>query len=462
MKKFCIIIILIAIGYISCLTDINDISLSTEILINEKEFPNNTLSINSIFYFRLEIADKNEKLIKLKADKNDSFIIKIAQTEEKPEIQDIDLDKWNELEPQKSANDSKYYIHFYHFQPEENKKYILISVGLKNDLNNFSFYIENDEPEIDEIITIQAEYSKEYQVNLTESKSKHPKLIIELNENYLGETFLNFIVNHKDKDSPIDFRLFAIGYESNSENCTNIELNDISEPGNTIHKYSFYSEKKLKKIYIKVELSKKINFAFHLNYTKNIEDKIINIYNVDYSKYYNMKDALYGPDKSRNIILKPRNKYIGDVHIISKVDSNALDDDLKLEVYGAEEPGEKNKVRLEVKYNKIYYEGNYNIIDYYFKSDNKTAFFTVETNIPNYKGYLSMKVDNQRYDYKGVFYSYLRLVGILILISILACVWGILYQKYPEQRKILKVLGISAFSIFMYSNIIYLIILLNS
>ena len=121
MKKICIIIILIIIGYISCLTDINDISLSTEFLINEKEFSNNTLPINSIFYFRLEISDKNEKLIKLKADKNDSFIIKITQTEEKPDIHDIDLDKWNELESLKLINDSKYYIHFYHLQPEEKK-----------------------------------------------------------------------------------------------------------------------------------------------------------------------------------------------------------------------------------------------------------------------------------------------------------------------------------------------------
>ena len=423
MKKFCIIIILIEIGYISCLTDINDIILSTEFLINEKEFSNNTLPINSIFYFRLEMADKNEKLIKLKADKNDSFIIKIAQTEEKPEIQDIDLDKWNELEAQKSTNDSKYYIHFYHLQPEENKKYILISVVLKNDLNYFSFYIENEEPEIDEIITIQADYSKEYQVNLTESKSKNPKLIIELNENYLGETFLNFIINHND--TPIDFRLFAIGYESSSENFTNIELNDISEPGNAIRKYSFYSEKKMKKIYIKVELSKKINFSFYLNYTKNIENKIINIYNVDYSKYYNMKEALYGLDKSRQIILKPRNGYIGDAYIISKVDSNALDDDFKLEVYGAEEPGKKNKVRLEAKYNKIYYEGNYNIIEYYFKSDNKTAFFTVEANIQNYNGYLSMKVDNKSYDLKldseDFFWLVMKVVAILLGLACTFC-----------------------------------------
>ena len=56
-----------------------------------------------------------------------------------------------------------------------------------------------------------------------------------------------------------------------------------------------------------------------------------------------MKDALYGPDKSRRIILKPRKEFIGDVHIISKVDSNTLDDDFKLEVYGSEEQGEKIK-----------------------------------------------------------------------------------------------------------------------
>ena len=57
MKKFCIIIILIVIGYISCLIDINYINLSTEFLISEKEFPNNTLPIISILYFRLEITD---------------------------------------------------------------------------------------------------------------------------------------------------------------------------------------------------------------------------------------------------------------------------------------------------------------------------------------------------------------------------------------------------------------------
>ena len=63
------------------------------------------------------MANEKEKIIKLKADKNDSFIVNIAPSEEKPEIQLIDLDKLKELELQKSIKDSEYYIHYYHFQP---------------------------------------------------------------------------------------------------------------------------------------------------------------------------------------------------------------------------------------------------------------------------------------------------------------------------------------------------------
>ena len=149
MERFSIILLITSLGYISGLTDINDISLSTEFLIDSKEFPNNTLPIDSVFYFRLEIADENEKIIRLKADKNDSFIVKITPFEDKPEIQLIGPDNLNEQELQKSLNDSEYYIHYYHFLPEENNKYILISVTLKKDLNYFSLYIESEESKTD-------------------------------------------------------------------------------------------------------------------------------------------------------------------------------------------------------------------------------------------------------------------------------------------------------------------------
>ena len=397
MERICIILLITSLGYISGLVDINDISLSTEFLIDSKEFPNNTLPIDSVFYFRLEVADENKKIIKLKANKNDSFIVKMSPSEDKPEIQFIDPDKLNELELQKSINDSEYYIHYYHFHPEENNKYILISVALKENLNYFSLYIENDESKAYEITTIKAEYSTKYQVNLTDSKSQHPELIIELNKSHIGETFLNFIVNHND--TPVDFRVFAFGHQYNSEKVKNIELYDDSEPGNNIYKYKFYLDEKISKIYIKVEFNKKINFSFYLNYAKTVaKDEIINIYNIDYSKLYNMEGAIYGPDKSRHIMLKPKSEYIGDVYILLKVDNNTLDNDFDLYGYGAEDPRENNKVNLDVKYNKIYYEGNYNIIEYHFKPDKKTAFFTINANVPNYSGYLSIKFNKKSFD----------------------------------------------------------------
>ena len=394
MERICIILLITSLGYISGLVDINDISLSSEFLIDSKESPNNTIPIDSFFYFRLEVADENKKIIKLKANKNDSFIVKMSPSEDKPEIQFIDPDKLNELELQKSINDSEYYIHYYHFHPEENNKYILMSVALKENLNYFSLYIENDESKAYEITTIKAEYSTKYQVNLTDSKSQHPELIIELNKSHIGETFLNFIVNHND--TPVDFRVFALGHQYNSEKVKNIELYDDSEPGNNIYKYKFYLDEKISKIYIKVEFNKKINFSFYLNYAKTVaKDEIINIYNIDYSKLYNMEGAIYGPDKSRHIMLKPKSEYIGDVYILLKVDNNTLDNDFDLYGYGAEDPRENNKVKLDVKYNKIYYEGNYNIIEYHFKLDKKTAFFTINANVPKYSGYLSIKLEKK-------------------------------------------------------------------
>ena len=415
MKRIYIILLITSIGYISGLIDINDISLSTEFLIDSKEFPNNTLPIDSVFYFRLEVVDENEKIIKLKANKNDSFIVKMSRFEDKPEIHFIDSDKFNELELQKSINDSEYYIHYYHFQPEENNKFILISVELKENLNDFSLYIENDESKSYEIITIKAEYSKEYQVDLTDSKSQHPEFIIELNKSYIGETFLNFIVNHND--TPVDFRVFVFGHQYNSEKVTIIELYDDSEPGNDVYKYKFFLDEKINKICIKVEFNKKINFSFYLNYTKTVsKDEIINIYNVEYSKLYNMVGAIYGPDKSRHIMLKPKGEYIGDVYILLKVDGNTSDKDFILYGYGTEERRENNKVNLGVKYNKIYYEENYNIIEYHFKSDKKTAFFTINANAPNYSGYLSITLDKKSYDKND------RLDKAFLIILILLCI----------------------------------------
>ena len=411
MKAIFIILSLITIGYTYCLMDVIDINLSTEFSLNSKF----TLPNNTVLYFRLLLIDTYEKVIQLRAEKNDSFIIKYGSSEEKPDIEDIE--EWNELEYKKLVYDSQNYIHYYNLIPKENIKYFLISVTLKNDLKYFSIYIENDKSETDEIITYKAKYFTEYQVNLT--KSQLSKFIIELDEIYQGESFLNFIVNHND--IPVDFRIFAFGVETNINNYISIELQDVTEPGNEIYKYSFNLDKKIKNVKISVEMNKKIDFSFYLNFTKNDNnDKLVNIYNIDYDKFYNMKGAIYGLDKSRYITLKTTSKYIGDVYIILKVDNNALDDNFELEVYGTEKPGQRNKTYLNVEYNNIYNEGNYNIIQYYFKSDKKTAFFTININVPKYTGYLSIKIDKGNNEKKTS-------ILFIVLIVIAAIVFYIIY-----------------------------------
>ena len=391
MKIVCIIILITALENITSLTNINDISLSTEYSLNSKDFPNNIFPIDSVFYFRLEISDKNEKKIQLRADKKDSFIVKIVQSAEKVEIEDVAEEQWNCLESQKEKFDSKYYLHFYYLEPEENTKYILISVALKKDLKFFSFYIENEEPLIDKITAYKAKYLTEYQVNQRESKHKYPKFIIELDGSHIGETFLNFVVN--PNDTPVDFRLFGIGHELNSDKFTNIDIHDITEPGNSIYKSTFNLDKINTKMYISVEMDKKIDFSFYLNHAINDTGKTSNIYNIDFNEYTDMKNAVYNSDRSRYIILEPKSGFTGNVSILLKMNKNALNSNFEIDAYGTEKSGGSDKKYLDVKFNKAYSEGNYKIIQYDFKSDEKTSFFTIYVNVQNYEGYLSIKVN---------------------------------------------------------------------
>lgn len=76
MKIICIIILITTLENISSLTNINDISLSTEYSLNSRDFPNNIFPIDSVFYFRLEISDKNEKKYNLEQMKKIPSLLK--------------------------------------------------------------------------------------------------------------------------------------------------------------------------------------------------------------------------------------------------------------------------------------------------------------------------------------------------------------------------------------------------
>ena len=291
MKILFIIFVLTSIGYIFCLISLKDISLSTEFIVNIKEYPNNMLPVDSIFYFKVEVEDLTDKLIELRTEEKDSFIVKIALFEGKQEIKN-ELD-WEELESQQTIYDFTYYIHLYHLKLKENTKYILISITLKKDLNYLSIYIENDIEE--KMISYKSKFFTDYRVNLLEFKNEKPKFIIELTENHIGENFLNFIL--KKKDTPVDFRIFGFGLkktkeesnnkkEKNIENLIDIKLNDtVINPENNIYKYKFNINDNSTNTLISVELDKKIDFSFYINYSEKKKKFLyIMLYNVEYSK----------------------------------------------------------------------------------------------------------------------------------------------------------------------------------
>ena len=166
MKVIFIILLLITIEYTSCLMDVIDINLSTEFSLNS-EF---TFKNNTVLYFRVLITDIYEKIIQLRAEKNDSFIIKYGASEEKPDI--MDIEEWKELEYQKIVYDSQNYINYYSLNPKENKKYFLISVTLKNDLKYFSICIENEEPESEKL---ESEELENQEPENQETESQEPE-----------------------------------------------------------------------------------------------------------------------------------------------------------------------------------------------------------------------------------------------------------------------------------------------
>ena len=403
MKASFIILLLTTIGYISCLININDISPSTEFIVNTNKYPNNMLPVNCTFFFRMKVEDLTDKLIELRTEKKDSFIVKIALFEEKEEIENGI--EWDEPEPQENIYDFTYYIYLYHLKLKENTKYILISITLKKDLNYLSIYIENDIEE--KMISYKSKFFTNYQVNLEESQNENPKFIIELTEEHIGDNFLNFIV--KKNDNPVDFKILGFGLkkteegynnkkEKNIENLIDIKLNDtIINTENNIYKYKFNINDNSTNTFISVELDKKIDFSFYIDYPEKEKEKEkeIPIFNVEFSKEFEIDVKNWAPSKKNYFIVKTANKHIGETYIDLKVNKGVSVDNVYLIGYGTKENAasvDENSEDLNVKYIQTISKDSYDIIQYYFESKENIPFFNFKVYIYKHIDYLSIEI----------------------------------------------------------------------
>ena len=422
MKITSIILLLTSISYITSLIAINDISLSSEFVVNTEQYPNNILPINSILYFRMEVADLTHKLIEIRAEEKDSFIVKIALFEEKPEIKDEI--EWTELELQQTIYDFTYYINLYNLLLKENINYILISITLKKDLSYLSLCIENDIR--DSVVSYKSKLFTEYQVNSLDSQTK--KVIIKLTENHIGENFLNLVV--QKKDTPLNFNIYAFEVKKKEEDYNNkekyienfidIKYNDtIAKPESDIYRYKFDLNDNSNNVFISVELDKKIDFSFYIDYPQ--KEKEIPVYNIDYSKELEIDLKNWVPSKNDYFILKSKEKHFGDTYINLKVKKGVTVDYFYMIGYGTKEyntSNEENSEDLNIIYVKTIYKDSYDIIQYYFESKENTPYFTIKVYIYKNIDSLSFSSNDPLEDLKMFFYVLMFIVAGIIFICL--------------------------------------------
>ena len=200
------------------------------------------------------------------------------------------------------------------------------------------------------MISYKSKFFTNYQVNLEESQNENPKFIIELTEEHIGDNFLNFIV--KKNDNPVDFKILGFGLkkteegynnkkEKNIENLIDIKLNDtIINTENNIYKYKFNINDNSTNTFISVELDKKIDFSFYIDYPEKEKEKEkeIPIFNVEFSKEFEIDVKNWAPSKKDYFIIKIRNKHIGETSIINlKVNKGMSVDNFYLIGYGTKE-----------------------------------------------------------------------------------------------------------------------------
>ena len=152
MKISYLIFILSTISFISCKTNLIDISLSTDYTINTNDteiYPDGIIPKDSTFYFRIQgnISEVNKVLqLRTLSESNNYFIVKAEYFNEVPPESEVDTDEnWKTLALEKYQYDGINYVSVYYLELPENIECILISITLKYDLDYLSIYIRNDE-----------------------------------------------------------------------------------------------------------------------------------------------------------------------------------------------------------------------------------------------------------------------------------------------------------------------------
>ena len=374
-----------------------DLLFKTEYNFDKKEFPQEIISANDKFYFRMENNNlPNFLTIITNLDEEPEFEVYLRGFEKRPldeEIYDEELHyHYNEvnLDQKILMNNKNIFSYNLNLPNNMNFPYFSILVIPKKNINFFAIYVYGLEYHFYEF-----EYGEKYHINTTYFMALNVFKPKERDNN--GQYFLNLIVPHCDKEYTIIFAIFGDQLD-NSESQKHNELNvhfikkyEIEDSTKDLYHYSFTLDEENKYYMIGLQMVEKVDYLSYYFYFPKKQ------YEVQYSTEYDIdKKYLLNSSECFNTFLSTE-PHIGDNYIKLKVQKDVEEDSFIFEGYGNKVyngTNDTNAVSLNIKYKYIIPGDKYNILLYHFKSNENSTYFVI-----------NMVINNNTVDYLTILFS---------------------------------------------------------
>ena len=448
-----LIFILSTISFISCKTNLIDISLSTDYIINTSDteiYPDGIIPKDSTFYFRLQgnisEVDKVFQLRTLSESKN-YFIVKAGYYNEVPPESEIDNDEnWTTLSLGNYHYDSINYVSVYYLELPQNIEWILISVTVKSELDYLSIYIRNEEER--NLLQYEMNYYDSSEVPVKEYGYQNVIFALRLLEEHIGDAHLTFYAKHREQK--LQFAIYAIGLKTGTDkelkevmskdnpNFLDIRLNEtLDGQVNDVYNYHFKLDENSKYVYIMFQVFENLDY---LKVTVTFPRQPFLVYDVTTSKEYEIDIKYLKDNKYTSLQFKSTNYHIGDTYIKLKVKKGVPNKTFRVEGFGDNEYFEeedRSKPIIEAKFNKTFHSKKYDIHQYYFKAEEKTSFYLLYIFIYDMDiDYLSFKVEYESEKDENEDDGDSSSSAVLIAIIVIICVLIALIILYFVLKKL--------------------------
>ena len=375
-----------------------NLSLENEYVIDKKEFPQEIIPENEQFFFRMK-NDGKEKILQLRTDLGEGAMFGVFTIDFDEYPSDEEIYNWDssfskvELVQKTSNNVNDIFI--YYFTIPESMPYFSIIVFPMKKLNSLSVYVKNNDEEEDMPTYYQFEYAYHNRINITKIREKII-LLPEETDNH-GKYLLNFVASKTDN---VAFEFFGVQFEDedkidmdepNKISFDFIDSYDIENSTKTVFRYSFTLDEGYKYYLVGVQPNEVVDyFSYYFDIPKKQ-------YNITYSTEYQIeKKYLVHSSNFYNTFLSV-DPHIGDNYIKLKVKKGVKEDSFYLGGYGSSEYDNENgdKIALHVKYDDVFPGDEYDILQYYFKSNESSSYFHINMIIQKPVDYLNITLDDK-------------------------------------------------------------------